>query len=113
MPGRLRAGPAFFDAAMLFDCFDRRTGDSVKPLYLRAPRSMNAAALLVCVAFLPGCAGILYIAGEIEGVKEQSDFQTGSNLARRDKGNTGPREMDKDAIESSLRGINANRDNGR
>ena len=41
------------------------------------------------------------------------DLPTGSNLARRDKSVTGVRQLDKDAIESGLRGTNANRDSGK
>jgi len=69
--------------------------------------------LLACLALLPACANVPYVAGANQALNEPADLQTGSNLARRDKPSTGAREMDKDAIESSLRGINANRDNGR
>ena len=71
---------------------------------------MTAALLLIGVA---GCAGIPYIAGETKAVKEQADLQTASNLVRRNKGSSGAREMVRDAIESALRGINANRGNNR
>ena len=69
--------------------------------------------LLGALAGLPGCANVPYIAGEAVGVRERADLQTGSNLVRRDKGGTGAREVDKDALESTMRGTNANRDNGR
>lgn len=83
------------------------------PLFLRGAVPMTVLASLIGLACMPGCAGIPYIAGETQGIKESTDLQTGSNLSRRDKANTGAREMDKDVLESSLRGINANRDNGR
>jgi len=72
-------------------------------------------AVLVCLAGavgLSGCANIPYIAGESPAINEQADRQTGSNLLRRDKASL-VRELDKDALESTLRGTNANRDNGK
>ncbi len=77
----------------------------------RAPA--GAWVLMAGLALLPACANVPYVAGANQALNEPADLQTGSNLTRRDKPSTGAREMDKDAIESSLRGINANRDNGK
>lgn len=76
-------------------------------------RARFSLTVLFMVVWLQGCSDIPYIAGEAQGIKEREDQQTGSNLARRDKNGNGVREIDKDALESSLRGINANRDNGK
>lgn len=65
------------------------------------------------IAGLSACANVPYVAGATQGVSEQADLQTGSNLTRRDKAGSGVREIDREALESSLRGTNANRDNGR
>lgn len=65
------------------------------------------------LAAMSACTNVPYIAGASKGVNEQADLQTGSNLTRRDKASTGAREIDRDALESSVRGTNANRDNGK
>ncbi len=79
----------------------------------QALQSITLRVLLTSLTALSACANVPYIAGEVQGVKQQADLQTGSNLARRGQGGTGARDVDKDALESSLRGTNANRDNGK
>ena len=78
-------------------------------------RSAVGAWLLAAagLALLSACANVPFVAGANQALRETEDLQTGSNLARRDKPSTGAREMDKSAIESSLRGTHANRDTGR
>ena len=76
----------------------------------------QALALLtggLVLAAMSACANVPYIGGASRGISEQADLQTGSNLTRRDKASAGAREVDRDALESSLRGTNANRDNGK
>ena len=65
------------------------------------------------MAGLSACANVPYVAGAAKGISEQADLQTGSNLTRRDKASRAVREIDRDALESSMRGTNANRDTGR
>ena len=79
-------------------------------------RSVSTLALLTAplvLSGLTGCGNLPYIAGAAQSVNEQADLQTGSNLTRHDKSSMGVRELDRDALESSVRGINANRDNGK
>lgn len=71
------------------------------------------ASNVVLASGLTACANVPYIAGEGKLDMAAPDLPTGSNLARRDKSVTGVRQLDKDAIESGLRGTNANRDSGK
>ena len=75
--------------------------------------AVGAWVLAAGLALLSACADVPYVARTSQALREPADLQTGSNLTRRDKPSTGAREMDKDAIESSLRGTHSNRDTGR
>ena len=68
--------------------------------------------LLAAPLGLAACANFPYVAGDALGIKEPADAPTGSNLTRRDKGSSGAREVDKDAIQSGMRGAGAVRDTG-
>ena len=81
-------------------------------VFARTRSSITVLALLAAPLGLAACANFPYVAGDALGIKEQADTQTGSNLTRRDKGGTGAREVDKDAIQSGLRGTSAGRDTG-
>ena len=74
---------------------------------------VGAWVLVAGLALLSACANVPFVAGANQALRESEDLQTGSNLTHRDKPSTAAREMDKGAIESSLRGTNANRDTGR
>jgi hypothetical protein len=78
----------------------------------RTRLSMLVLALLAAPLGLSACANFPYVAGDAQGIKEQAESQTGSNLTRREKGSSGAREVDKDAIQSGMRGAGAGRDNG-
>ena len=84
---------------------------------IRSSSPPHAAAggwvLLAGLALLPACANLPYVASTSQALREPADLQTGSNLTCRERLSTGAREMDKGAIEFSLRGTNANRDTGR
>jgi hypothetical protein len=85
----------------------------MKPICQSARLSFTAIVLLAGLVELSACANVPYIAGEAQGIKQRDDLQTGSNLLRHEKGNASVRQVDRDALESSLRGINGNRDNGK
>ena len=85
----------------------------MRPDFRRARREVVLLFGGGVIAGLSACADVPYIAGAAKDISEQADLQTGSNLTRRDKASSGVREIDRDALESSMRGTNANRDNGR
>jgi hypothetical protein len=75
-------------------------------------RALGFAALVCSAVCLSACANIPYVAGEERSERAAAELVTGSNLARRNSPGTGAREIDKDALESSLRGSGAKRDTG-
>jgi len=81
--------------------------------FRRARHALVLSIGCFVVAGLSACSNVPYIAGAAKGITEQADLQTGSNLTRREKSSTGVREIDRDTLESSMRGTNANRDNGK
>lgn len=78
-----------------------------------AARTRAVVGALLLAIMMAACDNVPYVAKDSEALKVIDERQTGSNLARRDSIGTGARQVDKDALESSLRGTNANRDNGR
>lgn len=68
--------------------------------------SVGVSFAVLFSALFSGCANVPYVAAGSQKLKEHAEVQTGSNLTKRAGTDSLVRQVDKDAIESGLRGSN-------